>query len=101
MRGLEGGVGGERSIYEPASHAIHASHEKKKSVIKLQIREEWFAMGMWSFVAGIFCRIAYVHEAAKFAKIGKLEGSGSCFVICLQLPPPRLVHKLFAGGKVM
>ena len=22
-------------------------------------------------------------------------------VICLQLPPPRLVHKLFAGGKVM
>ena len=25
----------------------------------------------------------------------------SCFVICLQLPPPRLVHKLFAGGKVM
>ena len=30
MRGLEGGVGGERSIYEPASHAIHASHEKKE-----------------------------------------------------------------------
>ena len=25
----------------------------------------------------------------------------SCFVICLQLPPPRLVHKLFAGGKIM
>ena len=25
----------------------------------------------------------------------------SCFVICLQLPLPRLVHKLFAGGKVM
>ena len=25
----------------------------------------------------------------------------SCFVICLQLPPPRLVYKLFAGGKVM
>ena len=25
----------------------------------------------------------------------------SCFVICLQLPPPRLVQKLFAGGKVM
>ena len=25
----------------------------------------------------------------------------SCFVICLQLSPPRLVYKLFAGGKVM
>ena len=25
----------------------------------------------------------------------------SCFVICLQLPPPRLVYRLFAGGKVM
>ena len=25
----------------------------------------------------------------------------SCFVICLQLPAPRLVYKLFAGGKVM
>ena len=25
----------------------------------------------------------------------------SCFAICLQLPPPRLVYKLFAGGKVM
>ena len=25
----------------------------------------------------------------------------SCFVIRLQLPPPRLVYKLFAGGKVM
>ena len=25
----------------------------------------------------------------------------SCFVICLQLPQPRLVHKLFSGGKVM
>ena len=25
----------------------------------------------------------------------------SCFVICLQLPLPRLVHELFAGGKVM
>jgi len=25
----------------------------------------------------------------------------SCFVICLQLPPPQLVYKLFAGGKVM
>ena len=24
-----------------------------------------------------------------------------CFVICLQLPPHRLVYKLFAGGKVM
>ena len=24
----------------------------------------------------------------------------SCFVICLKLPPPRLVYKLFAGGKV-
>ena len=24
-----------------------------------------------------------------------------CFVICLQLPPPRLVYRLFAGGKVM
>ena len=24
----------------------------------------------------------------------------SCFVICLQLPPARLVYKLFAGGKV-
>ena len=23
----------------------------------------------------------------------------SCFVICLQLPSPRLVYKLFAGGK--
>ena len=23
-----------------------------------------------------------------------------CFVICLQLPPPRLVYRLFAGGKV-
>ena len=25
----------------------------------------------------------------------------SCFVICLQLPVPRLVYKLFEGGKVM
>ena len=25
----------------------------------------------------------------------------SCFVICLQLPTPRLVYKLFAVGKVM
>ena len=25
----------------------------------------------------------------------------SCFVICLQRPPPRLVYKLFVGGKVM
>ena len=25
----------------------------------------------------------------------------SCFAICLQLPPPRLVYKLFAGGKVI
>ena len=25
----------------------------------------------------------------------------SCFVIRLQLPPPRLVYKLFAGRKVM
>ena len=25
----------------------------------------------------------------------------SCFVICLQLALPRLVYKLFAGGKVM
>ena len=25
----------------------------------------------------------------------------SCFVIRLQLPSPRLVYKLFAGGKVM
>ena len=24
-----------------------------------------------------------------------------CFVICLQLPPPRLAYKLFAGGKVL
>ena len=26
---------------------------------------------------------------------------GYYFVISLQLPPPRLVYKLFAGGKVM
>ena len=25
----------------------------------------------------------------------------SALFICLQLPPPRLVYKLFAGGKVM
>ena len=25
----------------------------------------------------------------------------SCFVICLQLPPSRLVYKLFAGGKII
>lgn len=49
--------------------------EKKKSVIKLQIREEWFAMGMWSFVAGIFCRIAYVQVCTQLQNLLKLENS--------------------------
>ena len=47
--------------------------EKKKSVIKLQIQEEWFAMGMWSFVAGIFCRIAYVPVCTQLQNLLKLE----------------------------
>ena len=43
--GGAGGGGGGQTTSQRAMRFMQAM-EKKKSVIKLQIREEWFAMGM-------------------------------------------------------
>ena len=45
----------------------------------------------------IYCYLVHLYPSILFLSSVHL----SCFVICLQLPPPRLVYKLFAGGKVM
>ena len=73
--GWKGGWEGSSQSTSQRAMRFMQAMEKKKSVIKLQIREEWFAMGMWSFFAGRFCRIAYVQVCTQLQNLLKLENS--------------------------